>query len=289
MLKRLLFTFGPPLAVCAAFALLFAPPEHLPPRDIPPDVKRIVSLSPSITRQIAELGASTLVVGVTSFDDPQPHRVAVVGSLLQPNLEAVIALRPDLVLFSREDSPVQNTERISATGIPSRVFPRNNSYEDIETNFTALARIVGREDRAAVLLAGHRRRLESMKADLPHRPRLAFFVSHSPSIVASERSFIGAVIRDAGGRALLDAPIPYPLVSLETIAALRPDIIVSLDRDARSFFRALGKDLGEIPAIKNDCIYSISPDHICYYTPADYLHSVAELSEIMKRACGGRR
>lgn len=284
MLKKLLFTFGPPLAICAAFALLFASPEHLPPRNVPPGVKRIVSLSPSITRQLGELGASQLVVGVTSFDDPQPRGIAVVGSLLRPNLEAVIALRPDLVLFSREDSPVQNTERVSATGIPIRVFPRNSSYEDIETNFSALARIVGKEDRAAVLLTAHRRRLESMKRDSSHRPGLAFFVSHSPSVVASERSFIGAVIRDAGGRAILDAPIPYPLVSLEAIAALRPDIIVSLDRDARSFFKALEKDLGDIPAIKNGCTYTISPDHICYYTLADYLHSVAELSDIMKCA-----
>ncbi len=289
MLKKLFFTFTPTVIICAALALLFATPEAPSSRAVPQGVKRIVSLSPSVTRQLGELGASRLVVGVTSFDDPQPQGVVVIGSLLQPNLEAIISLKPDLVLFSMEDSPVQNTERISATGIPSYIFPRNDDYGDIEANFAALAGLVGMEERAASLTMEYRKRLASMKKNISDRPRVAFFLSRSPLIVATEGSFIGAVIRDAGGRAILEALIPYPLVSLETIVALRPDVIISLDPEASSFFDAIRKDLGNIPALKNNCIYSIKPDHICYYTPADYLHSVGELSEIMKCARRGKQ
>jgi iron complex transport system substrate-binding protein len=250
---------------------------------LPENVKniRIISLSPSITAQILDLEGSHLLVGVTTYSPPLPHKVESVGNITNPNVEKIVLLKPDAVLYSVEDAAVQRTEQLTSMGIKLFSFRRNADYKTICDNFRSLARIIGKEELADKKLAIYNRKLEEIKNRSQNRasPSMAFFVSQEPLITVSGLSFINGIIDDAGGiNVYHDLEKPYPLVSAESLIILKPEIILSMMAGAEKFF----SNLTEAYSIKNKYlsrnIYSINPDNVALYTPGNYVSSVEEIS-----------
>lgn len=246
------------------------------------EIKRVVSLSPAITREMIDLDSEDLLVGVTSYHPPLKKKIEIVGSLIQPSIEAIISLKPDIILFSMEDNPIQSIERFDATGIATHIFGRNRNFEEICTNYLSLAEILGKKRLAITRLEHYRR---SLKRAEGRRYTIAVFISHNPLITASGNSYVGRVIEDAGGINCFDElEVPYPIISTEFITVKNPDIIISIIEGTENFFKNRLKNFQYIGAIKNNNIYSISPDRIAFYTPRDYVASVKEISDIIRRA-----
>ncbi|HQJ69976.1 MAG TPA: ABC transporter substrate-binding protein [Spirochaetota bacterium] len=275
------------LALPAAFSLYCSPEkEGTAPL---PAAPRIVSLSPSISRQIDDLGRREVLAGVTSYDDFSRTGIEIVGTLVQPNLEAIIRLGPDIVLLSSEDGPVQNIDRLNDAGVRVYRFGRNRNFSDICHNYLRLAAMLGKEPEARKNIArysgmldryGTRRR--SAKRGRP--AAVAFFLSHRPLIAASEGSFIAQVIRDAGGVCVYSGTRgSYPPVSLESLVEYDPDVIIYMagDDEGNDFFSRLSRDFRSLRVVKNGTFYIIDPDTIPYYTPADYVKSVERVAEIL--------
>lgn len=260
---------------------------------VPGSITRIVSLSPSLTRQVVDLEGGDLIVGVTSFDGFRREGSAVVGTLLQPNIERIIALEPDLVLFSGEDGPVQKLEMLKRAGVASRRFGRNRGFRDICGNYLSLGALLGKERLARARVTGYRERLQGMVHRNRERskcPLTAFFLSCRPLIAASAESFIGGVIDDSGGvPAYAGAGMPYPLVSIESLVARDPDVIICMtgEDDLREFTRMLS-DFPGMKAVAGGRIHLIDPDNVPYYTPADYVTSVERVSALLAAAAGER-
>lgn len=249
---------------------------------MPERIGRIVSLSPSITREITDLGAKSLIVGVTSFDDIKD--ISATGSLMSPDLEKILSLKPDCVFFSSEDNNIQDTERLLSTGIPAYTFAKNKDFASIEKNFKQLAKMLEKENIAHEKMSGYKAALKSVTAN-PTKPRVAFLLSTSPLILVTQKSLIGRMIIDAGGNAVIaDSRISYPIISLEIIVRQNPDIIIGLYPDDGNSIRGLFREFGNLTAIKNNNIYCMNPDHVCYYSPADYVNAVKELNHIFKRS-----
>ncbi len=273
-----------------AFSFFCSPEKGQPAPQTP--IARIISLSPSISRQIADLGRRELLAGVTSYDDFRDTGVEIVGTLVQPNLEAIIRLKPDIVLFSSEDGPVQSIDRLEDAGVRMYRFSRNRNFHDICDNYLRLAAMLGREPEAREKIARYSdllRRTGEGRTSGTRRipPTVAFFLSHRPLIAASEESFIAQVIRDAGGICVYSGTHGvYPLVSLESLVETDPAVIISMagDDEAGAFYRRLSLDFRTLKAMKNRSFYVIDPDTIPYYTPADYVKSVARLAEILDKA-----
>jgi len=251
-------------------------------------IARIISLSPSITREIADLGAERLLVGVTSYDDYRGNGTEIIGTLIQPNIEKIILLKPDLVLYSAEDGLVQNVERLTDAGVASRRFARNRNFGDICKNFLILAGILGRDGTAREKIEQYRKRLDRVKGGTrPRRPRAVFLLSCTPLIVASTDSFIGQVIWDAGGTCPFGGGGgPHPLISIETLVESDPDLIISMSggEDTGDFFRRLAADFGELKAVRCGNIFTIAADSIPYYTPADYVKSLEKIAAMIQKA-----
>ncbi len=269
--------------------LACASPEGAAP--VPGRINRIVSLSPSLTRQVVDMGGGELIVGVTSFDGFSRGGCAVVGTLLQPNIERIIVLEPDLVLFSGEDGPVQKLETLKRAGIAFRRFGRNRGFEDICANYLSLGALLGRGRLAGERVAKYRAELRGMarrNRERSARPLAAFFLSCRPLIAASAESFIGGIIADSGGvSAYAGAGMPYPLVSLESLAALDPDVIICMtgEDDLREFAGRLS-DFPSMKAVAGGRIHLIDPEIVPYYTPADYVTSVGMVSALLHGAAG---
>lgn len=274
-------------AFLTALALLSAcAPERSAP--VPAGrITRVVSLSPSISRQIVDLGAKRLLVGVTSYDDIRGGGIDVVGTLVQPNFERIIMLKPDAVFHSVEDGLVQNIDRISGAGVASYRFGRNRNFDDICNNYLELASLLGLGSEGLSKIAGYRDRLGRIRktARAPERPVVVFLVACRPLIAASAHSFIGRIIHDAGGRpAYAGGGRAHPPVSIESIVEADPDVIIAMTGgdDTGEFFSMLSRDFRRLKAVAGGRLYAIPPDTIPYYTPADYLASVERISCILE-------
>ncbi len=272
-----------PLLMFSALDVLFIPSGiETPPGMVPVSPKRVVSLSPSLTRQIVDLQAEDRLVGVTTYHPPLKRSVDLVGTLIQPSLERIITLRPDTVLISEEDNPIQSVDRLRSLGLPVYTFPRTRSFEDICRNYLALARMLNREELAMKKLTIYRRRLQGVRASA-ESATVAFFISHRPLIAASRSSFIHQMLRDAGGRNILQwAKSPYPVLSTEYLAAADPDCLLSMEAGAPEFFGKLLKGLSGMKALSEGRIHSIEISRVPYYTPEDYVHSVEYLAPLIR-------
>ena len=240
----------------------------------------IVSLSPSITRGIIDLGAEDLLVGVTSYHPPLSRKIESVGSLNLPNLEKILLLKPELVLFSEEDALTQRLEALESSGLRLHRFVRNTNFYDICANYIELGKLTGREDEArskAAIYAGALSKLERNSREIS----LLVLVSHEPLITVSGMSFIGEIINDAGGRNIFaDAPRPYPIINVESVVRRSPDAVIIMSDGGVEYFRKK-TDAFPMKALINNNVFKIEHEHAAYYTPSDYVAAVKDFISIL--------
>jgi len=276
------------MAIIAASCCLLCSPAV----DRNGELRRVVSLSPSITRQIIDLGMENLLAGVTDDDIPQGKKIPIIGTIVRPNTEIIVTLSPDAVICSEEDAAVQNTAGISSAGVRVVRLPANRDFNGLCDNYVELGRLLGAAGTAEMKAGAYRaERMRMMDAgpgaSTDHgagskRLRAVFIVSLRPLMTVSGGSFIGNMLNDAGcDNPYGDAAMPYPLISAESLVREDPDVVVSMMPGTVDYFRLTFGNV-KIRTLENGTVYEIAPDHVAYYTPADYL---AALSEI--RACVG--
>jgi iron complex transport system substrate-binding protein len=243
--------------------------------------RRVVSLSPSITREIIDLGDA---------DGYRGDEVEIIGTLVRPNIEKILSLKPDCVLYSAEDDLVQNIDQLAGAGIAMERFSRNRSFEDICNNYIILGRLFHIEPAARKKVLDYKMRLERLKKrheaggrKKGARPLVAMFVSHRPLMAVSAGSYIGQIIRDAGGTcAYGQTGRPYPLVSFESLVEMDPDFVISVVDGKNNLSKRL-RGSTALSCVRNRRIYAVSPDSVSYYTPADYLGAVEIISRLITR------
>lgn len=196
--------------------------------------RRLVSLSPSTTETIHALGALGLLVGRSRYCDfpPEVQALPQVGGFTDPNLEAILALRPDLVVGARGPAGPALVERLQARGIAA-YFPPTESFSEIEQMIAGLGQRIERARESDALLARMQARRASLDGALAGRPRprtlLLFGIT--PIVAAGPGSFADEMLRRAGGDNVLRgastvATTAYPTLALEQVIALDPDVIL---------------------------------------------------------------
>ncbi len=198
------------------------------------DVRRIVSLAPSSTELLFALGFGDRLVGRTRWCDYPAEAAAVpsVGDGLNPNLEAVAATRPDLVVMYATTANAPAVEQLRRLGIPA-INIRMDRLADVAHSARLLARILGDSARVDSIASRFEFALDSL-ARVPRKtaPRVAMIAWDNPPMVIGAGSFLNELIALAGGKNVFDdLPQPSPTVSIETIAARNPDLFLSLNSD----------------------------------------------------------
>jgi iron complex transport system substrate-binding protein len=195
---------------------------------LPRPARRVVALMPTANETLVALGAGGLLVGRTDFDrGPALDSLPSVGGGLDPNLERLASLRPDLVIGWETQKP-QLRERLRELGIP--VFSvRTEDTTDIFRAIANLGRLTGRTAPADSLAARLRGEIDAVRASvagLP-RPTVFFVVWDEPPMTAGPRTFISQLIEAAGGRnAFPEATQLWPNVSMEAVVKRQPDVVV---------------------------------------------------------------
>ncbi len=216
---------------------------------------RIVSAAPSTTETLFALGVGDRVVGVSRYCDHPPavRSLPRVGGFLDPNYEAILSLSPDLVVGARSPTNRAVIERIQATGVRC-VFPPVDTVPEIAAMFEALGAATGRRAEAQRLVVGLHDSLADLRRRLaPFAPKRTLLVYDLRALsVAGPGSFGDAVLGLAGATNAVTTGPHYPMLSIEAIVLLAPEVIVIADmgaRDADAFDRFAR--YGSIPAVRD--------------------------------------
>lgn len=197
--------------------------------------RRIVSTAPSITEMLYALGLGDRVVGVTTFchHPPEAADKPKIGNYLRPDVEAIVALQPDVVIA--EKSMIRRA--ISLPSLRLNVVEVDDSTVDgICESIRQIGRLGGVPERAESLCGSIRAGLEEIQgrsANLPRR-RVLFVVGRTPGriedlIAAGSASYLNELLEVAGGRNVLrDAAVAYAKVSLEEVLARDPEVIIDM-------------------------------------------------------------
>lgn len=233
---------------------------------------RIVSLAPSVTETLFALGAARDVVGVSDYCDypPAAARLPHVGSFLTPNLEAIIALRPTLVIGLGLSSDLRELHAIEATGC-ALMTVRDDSLEQIEASITAVGARIGRAQAAAALLARVRAQIRAvtMRVAGTRRVRVLMLVGHEPIIAVGRHTYLDQLLKIARADNIADASSEqWPRLSVEYIIAMHPDVILDgqMGSEAAQPERYWSR-YKTIPAVRNHRVYSYPQDPILHPGP----------------------
>lgn len=198
--------------------------------------RRVVSLVPSATQTLLAIGADGVLVGRTDFDtEARLATIPSVGGGLEPNLEAIVALEPDLVIRFEGAQDPRTPAGLDELGIP-HLAVRPDHVEDIYRTAELLGAVTGHEGEAAALVRSIRsglRELSERASSLP-RTRVAYVLGGTPPWVAGPGTFIDEIVSLAGGdNVFSDLKVLYSAVSPEQL--LTRDIEVVLVSGAGAF------------------------------------------------------
>lgn len=234
--------------------------------------KRIVSLAPSTTELLFALGVESRIVGVTNFCDyPEAaKKKPKIGGMSNPSLEAVITMKPDLVVMTTDGNPKEFEARLRSLKIRTYVFTARRLAElpqgirdmgkalQVEEKADKLAREI--EARIAKLTMDKKSSLVSRPSSL--RKKVLFIVWPEPLIVAGP----GTVMDDAIGllgyeNIAVAAKTSYPKYSIEEAIRQAPDVIFvgkASGMDIRDVSRKILNRLASVPAVRNGSVFYIS-------------------------------
>ena len=196
---------------------------------IPFSPARIISLAPGLTETIYALGLQDRLVGDTDYCDypPDAQKKPKVGGAINPSLEQIAALHPDLVLVTKDFNRLDTVRALETIGIPSYAIDPH-TVADILSSTHRLADILGAPAAGKTLDDELRQQLTALQAKLAGIPprRVLFIVWPEPLISIGRQTFIADALREAGAVSIVDSLQNWPQMNLEEVVRLQPDYLV---------------------------------------------------------------
>jgi iron complex transport system substrate-binding protein len=197
---------------------------------VPSTVNRIVSLAPNITETIYALGLEAKLAGDTDYCDTpaaaklKPH----VGSMLNPSLEAIVALHPDLVLAAANSANRRETvDALARLGVA--VYATDSrTVRGMFESIAHISNLAGAAEQGSALVARLQARLDALQTRLAERPliHVLFVVWEDPLITIGQNTFIADALRWSGAESVVIAKQDWPQLALEEVVRLQPEYIV---------------------------------------------------------------
>ncbi|MFP3869928.1 MAG: ABC transporter substrate-binding protein [Syntrophobacteria bacterium] len=233
---------------------------------VPEHIKRIVSLAPSITEIVFALGSGDRLVGVTRFSNYPPQTAALpkVGSYVQPSIEKILTLCPDLVIGIRDGNPKIVVDRLGQLGVPTYVV-NPKSLDGVIRTINNIGRVIHAEPAAIELTGQMSRRIRRVQRRVSDNPKRAVFfqIGVEPIVSGGRGTFIDVLIRTAGGINVAGEMTAYPHLSVEQVLAARPEVIFITSMARQQTFYQMKRFWQQwpgLPAVKNDRIHIIDSD-----------------------------
>lgn len=227
---------------------------------------RVVSISPSTTEALFAVGAGAQVVGRSRFCTTPREAQALpqVGGYVDPSFEAILALRPDLVVGERGPVGPRIAERLAERGVAT-YFPATGSLSDIEAMVRGLGERTGHAAEADAVVARGRARVADVERATAGRPRVRVLLVFGldPLVVAGPASFASEMLARAGASNVIEEGGAYPTLGVERVLALDPDVIVNASMGEGASDVRLGPDTpgwGKVRAVATGKVIPMHDD-----------------------------
>ncbi|GAC1662891.1 MAG: ABC transporter substrate-binding protein [Candidatus Acidiferrum sp.] len=196
---------------------------------IPQPVRRIVSLAPNLTETVYALGLQDLLVGDTDYCDypPDAQKKTKVGGAINPSLEQIARLQPDLVLMTKSLNRLETVRALEGLGIAT-YGTDPHTVDDIISSSQRLAELLGASEKGAAIASDMQKRLAELQGRLGDREvrRVLFIVWDTPLISVGKHTFIADALGRAGAVSVVDSNKDWPQVNLEEVVRLQPEYLV---------------------------------------------------------------
>lgn len=250
--------------------------------------QRIVSLAPHVTELLFAAGAGKQVVGAVAYSDyPEAARALPrVGGYGHINMEAVAALRPDLVVAWETGNRDAHVDKLAALGIPVYVNePRD--FDDVARSLENLGRVAGTEAAGQAAADAFEARKSALAARYAGRPKVRMFyqVWDQPLMTINDEHLISDAIRLCGGENVFgELSQLAPRISVESVLAADPEVIVASGMgEERPDWLDAWKRWPKLKAAAAGNLYFIPPDQIQRHTPR-LLDGTTKLCEFLDEA-----
>ena len=233
--------------------------------------QRIISLAPYITELLFAAGAGETIVAVTAFSDyPEAAQsLTQVGDGGGLDLEAILALQPDLVVAWQSGNPRGQVERLQSLGIT--VFssePRR--LQDVPETLRRFGRLAGTESVATVQADSFNHRCAELQEQYAQRPKVSVFyqIWEQPLMTLNGEHLFSDVLRLCGGENIFGAlPALAPQIDLEAVLLADPDAIIVAADDGDSRLVSTWQRWPELSAVKQGHVYAIQRDQLVRHSP----------------------
>jgi iron complex transport system substrate-binding protein len=209
---------------------------------VPQTIHRIVSLAPSLTETVYALGLQDHLVGDTDYCDypPDAQKKTKVGGAINPSLEQIATLHPDLVLVTKGFNRLETVNSLDGLGISSYATDPH-TVDEIMASTKKLADILGAPEAGVSVTEDMQRHLAALQQKIGTLPakHVLFVVWTQPLISVGKDTFIADALRRAGAISIVDSDQSWPQVSLEEIARLQPEFLVFASSHSESAPREL--------------------------------------------------
>jgi iron complex transport system substrate-binding protein len=241
---------------------------------VPDNPLRVVSLAPSITEIVFALGEGDRLKGVTQYSDfpAEAQSLPKIGSYVHPDLERIVALKPDLCIAVRDGNPGNVVTELEALGIPVyTVDPRG--LDTAVGTVLELGQLLNASSKAQNLANEMHARIERVKARVARtggRPRVFFQIGTAPIVSAGTNTVINELIVAAGGKNVAEGPTSYPRFSMEEVLALQPEVIIITAMTKEPDLEKEGVEWRQyegLPAVRNNRIFIVDGDLFNRPTP----------------------
>lgn len=234
--------------------------------------RRIVSLSPHITENLFAIGAGSRIVGTVEFSNypEEAKQIRRIGSYEKVDLEAVAALKPDLVLAWESGNIASHVDKLRAIGL-NVVVTEARRIEDVAAELERLGALSGAGVGARAAAAQFRQRLEALRARHAGRPTVRVFyeVWNQPLMTVGGGQIISDAIRLCGGENVFAALKPMAAaVTVEAVLAADPEAIVASGMgEERPEWLDEWRRWPALTAVARGNLFFVPPDHLQRHTP----------------------
>jgi len=260
------------LATCPAAAEIVVKDDAGAAVRLAQPAQRIVSLAPHITENLFAIGAGARVVGTVEFSNfPEAaQRIPRVGGYETLDLEAIAALRPDLVVAWESGNSAAHVAKLKAIGLPV-LLTQPNRIEDVPGDLERLGELAGARDAGYAAAARFRERLGALRARYESRPTVRVFyqVWDQPLMTVGGSQIISDAMRLCGGENAFGALRQMAAaVTVESVLATNPEAIVASGMgEARPEWLDAWRRWPALTAVVRDNLFHVHPDHIQRHTP----------------------
>ena len=246
--------------------------------------QRIISLAPSLTKNLYLLHAEDLLVGCTSYCTLQSGTDAeVVASAIQVNYEKAVMLKPDLLITTSLTKP-KTIETFKKLGVEVLVFDSPQSFDEICQQFIELGKKIGKEALAQKIIADSKSRIEKIEQQVPvGKPKQKVFmqIGANPLFAVVPDTFMNDFIRLSGTQNIA-SDLSVGSINREMVLVSNPDVIIVVlmgslgaeEKDRWEEFEALS-------AVQKDQVFIVDADKTCSPTPVSFVEALDDIINLI--------